>query len=190
MFLPNVDEFMGRSGVEFEKPVELIIVYVNVTPGCVGDTPGVSIVSMVDNYVLVGVDFVNTVWHENYQDEIINHIKTLRLDPMMAKSKIVLHVEPGTGMEASHITDVVKHHCPDVISMNDDKKTSVIRTRDGQKVACMFFTLHGIWIWKELKRHPVMMQILDYQFRNYTKQLEPCNSIMYAAVVLSNYEVL
>lgn len=83
--------------------------------------------------IVLGMEAIDVVTPEDYEDRLITHIRRVRALPGCATARIVIDVESGSAVEAGHIYRLVKSNFDDVVTMNDDGRIPGTRMTEHTK---------------------------------------------------------
>jgi hypothetical protein len=177
----SIDRMMSRPRVEMHDLVRHV--YVIVDPVAGSDIPNAEtsdyvILSMCSpNTTLVGLDALSVRRHEDYEDILYSHLCKIRQLPYFESATLILDVESGTGLEASHAQSIIRR-LPDVQCIDDFKEKPGTQTTNQAKLDMMNLTRtlldnDDIRILKNMITHhknpQELMTKMKDQFLNYSR---------------------
>jgi hypothetical protein len=108
----TIERMMARPRVEITEIVRHVYVIIDPVAGSDGinsESSDFVILSICSpNTTLVGLDALSVRRHEDYEDILYSHLCKIRQLPYFESATLVLDVECGTGLEASHAQSIIR----------------------------------------------------------------------------------
>ena len=138
-----VDTLMAKPQISIQEPIRFVFTAIDPCAGTddpLGNLSDFAIVSVSKpDTVIVGMEAIPMVRHQDYEDRLREHIKRIRLMPMYANAVMVYDIEANGNSEWSHIEAVVLEFPPAVI-MSDYKRKHATNTTNAAKRDMMSLT--------------------------------------------------
>jgi hypothetical protein len=108
-------------------------------------TSEIAIISMCGpDYILLGMEAIDAVKSEDYEDIFLSHLDRIRAIPYCEDATIVLDVESGSGFEADTVEKFVRSRFENVITVQDYQRKPGSKTTNPVKREMMELTRSAI----------------------------------------------
>ena len=182
-------ELMTRPRIKIYETVQFV--YVGIDPCAGSDNPEENMSDFVivsickPETVIVGIEAIPMVRHQDYEEVMRNHLRKIRSLPFFEFATFVFDIEANGNSEWSHIVAIAQEFSP-VVIMSDYKNKQATNTTNSAKLDMMTLTRsvldsHGVRILDNfVTSHPNPTKLwaeVQTQFCSYERICVPSNSM-------------